>query len=238
MTWIYFDESGEHKAGKLQRLTLGCAIASCDQWNALEGPWRKIIADAGIDFFHMVDFEARQPPYDGWSDDKRRKVLNDLLELMRVNIPRYWGVSDFADEINSVRQFRAAYQKNVIKLFMEMVADPGSFPEGPINVVFAKHKNISNQFIGRFFDLFDYWLPSRLKFGGFGEPVSLPQLQAADIVAYEFSRTARKERPDRERYPLVRLAEKAREFTLYHASRFGLEHYEWGADQSRRRFEG
>ena len=71
--------------------------------------------------FHMADFEARRPPYDDWSDAKRRAVLNAFLDLMRQNIPRYWGVSDFADDIKNAGQFRVAYEKNVIQAFMQIV---------------------------------------------------------------------------------------------------------------------
>jgi len=237
MTWIYFDESGEHeRTGGLKRLTLGCAIGSVDQWKAIDAPWRKVIADAGVDMFHMADFEARKPPFDTWDNPKRQKVLNQLLDLMCKNIPRYWGVSDFREDIAAVSGFKRAYEKNAIKLFLQMISDE-RLGDGPVTCVFAKHKNISAQWVGRFFDHFSHWMPGRLKFGGFGEPFDLPQLQIADIVSYEFSRTARKERPEKERYPLLRLAQCAEDVTLYHASRFGLDHYDWGAVPHRRHFE-
>jgi hypothetical protein len=238
MTWVYFDESGEHDrtSGRLTRLTLGCGIASFDQWKSIDGPWRRVLEDAGVSMFHMADFEARKPPYDLWDDAKRKDVLNKLLNLMCESIPVYWGVSDFSEEIPTTSKFRKAYQSNVIKLFLELVRKREEL-SGDITCVFARHKNISAQFVGRFFDFFEHWLPNRLKFGGFGEPSAFPQLQVADIIAYEFSRTARKDRPEEERYPLRRLAKSAHEVTLYHSSRFGLDHYEWGQSQLRRDFE-
>jgi hypothetical protein len=230
MTWLYFDESGEHGPnGWLRRFTLGCPISTFEQWKALDAKWRPILVDAGIDEvgFHMADFEAKAPPYDNWSDEKRKNVLNALLDIASEHVPIFCGFNDLAADLKDVKDLQRAYQKNLIKAFKEIVLRIDEFVPGPINLVFARHKNISAQRIGMIFDHFSYWLGDRAKFGGFGEPKALPQLQVADIVAYEFSRTSRQKRPDAERYPLKQLASRAKMFTLYDSSRLE-ETQVWG----------
>lgn len=83
MTWIYFDESGEHSLedGRLRRLTLGCGVSTLEGWNNLEKEWRAVIEDAGVVAFHMADFESRARPFDTWDDTKRKYVLNSLLDI-------------------------------------------------------------------------------------------------------------------------------------------------------------
>ena len=73
----------------------------------------------------------------------------------------------------------------------------------PITVVFAAHREIRAEEIGRFFDLWRDDAP--IEFGGFANPETVCPLQLADIVAYEFRCAARPEQPDKMRYPLTRL---------------------------------
>jgi hypothetical protein len=221
MIWVYFDESGEHdEGGTLRRLTLGCGIAPFDAWQQLSREWRTVLNSYCISMFHMADFEARVKPFDGWSKARREGLVNELLDITSRHVPIFCGYHDRPGDIISGAQLRATYQRNIIKAFKETVLLLDRFSGQDITIVFARHKNISMEMIGRIFDFFDHWSTGRIKFGGFAEPLEVEPLQVADIVAYECSRSARKIRPEQERYPLRRLAERAEVFTLYDSSRF------------------
>jgi hypothetical protein len=60
MLFAYFDESGEHDltTGELIRLTLGGLVAPKEAWKSFEQEWRAALAWAGIEMFHMADFES------------------------------------------------------------------------------------------------------------------------------------------------------------------------------------
>jgi hypothetical protein len=68
-------------------------------------------------------------------------------------------------------------------------------------LVFAKHKEISAERIGRYVD---FWNDGgeRLSFA-VCDPTEILPLQAADVIAYEMSRWGREVGPDQERYLLI-----------------------------------
>lgn len=96
MLWAYFDESYEHDptTGHAVRMTMGGCIASADNWKRLTAEWDREIAKAGIDMFHMADFEADAPPFKGWSKNKleqRASLFDALLCLMDKYVEGYLG---------------------------------------------------------------------------------------------------------------------------------------------------
>ncbi|MFY9656588.1 MAG: hypothetical protein WAK01_08375, partial [Methylocystis sp.] len=134
-------------------------------------------------------------------------------------VPVYFGYNDIARNMPNAKDFKSAYRRNLMKALKETAGLIGALPDGDINFVLAAHKDIKQIDVASVFDVYNYWCNGRLKFRGFDDPVKLPQLQLADLVAYEFSRTSREaNRPDGERYPLRRLAEGATVFTLHHSS--------------------
>jgi hypothetical protein len=100
--------------------------------------------------------------------------------------------------------FRMRYRSNLAKIMKELWIGSHHSSE-PITVVFAAHEEIKAALMGRAFDIWNK--DADLAFGGFGDPARVCPLQVADIVAYEFCRAARTERPKRPRYPLTRLKE-------------------------------
>lgn len=228
MTWIYFDESGEHgNGGVLRRLTLGCGIAPLDSWQALSREWNDLLRDEKVPMWHMSDFEARRGPFSDWSDERRKNALNRLLGIAGRNVSLFWGFSDSHSDIIGKGGYRRAYEANVIKALKELNNQLEGLGATPIRVVFAKHKDVSAEWLGRYFDFFSYWFKDKVQFAGFGDPTELPPLQLADLVAYEFSRTARENRPITERYPLLKLAKAANAFTLFHATKL-TDRSVWG----------
>jgi hypothetical protein len=237
--WAYMDESGEHDpdTGLLTRLTVGCAIAANDSWEALEPRWNEVLADAGIaeTGFHMTDFEARQGPYEYWDEPKRRDVLGRLLTIASEHVPVFLGCNGLPQNLGPGRApLRRAYLGNLLKLLTEFDREQSDLLRGePVTVVLARHNDISPVALAEFFEKFVQRIARhRIVFGGIGNPQELPPLQVADIAAFEFSRTSRQVRREAERYPLLTLAEKAQTFRLMDST-FIYERNEWadGAKQ-------
>jgi hypothetical protein len=161
----------------------------------------------------MADFEAWIRPFDFKLEDGSRdyeahkKLLSALLDAIISNVDRLFGI--VAEPEPSKPAFKDAYETNVAKLVKEAAIETAHSGER-ITVVFAKHKDFKAARIGEFFDLWDDG-DGRVKFGGVGEPADLPQLQVADLIAYEMSRWSRtSNRPEDDRYPLRRLKEGIR----------------------------
>ena len=210
MLWHYLDESGEHSQdGALQRLTVAGGLASSEQWKALDAPWKSVLAQYRIDTFHMSEFEAWRGAFDfrlpdGSRDkEKHRKLLNALLELVVAHVDRLVGF--VAEPTNTESAFEDSYKSAVSKSIRYALLDTLKDGES-VTMVFAKHKDFKGKRVAKFFEEIELD-DSRLNFGGICSPDLLPQLQVADIVAYECSRWSRKDRPEKDRYPLTRLIE-------------------------------
>lgn len=72
-------------------LTVAGFVGELQGWSIFQREWRKACRNAGINSFHMTDFEARKPPYDVWNDRKRAAVLSRLQQLISTTV--LFGVS-------------------------------------------------------------------------------------------------------------------------------------------------
>lgn len=203
MIWLYGEESGEHDKsdGTLRRLTLGCGIAPCESWARLSVEWTDHLyrfERHGISWFHMTDFEARKEPYENLTDSERRDLLGGLLDIALRHVPLIFGTVDEPGH----EPLWLRYGGNVLKTQQELTIAART-AGGKINVVLARIKGAKMGKLGHFID---QWAdPDVFEMTGIGDPRTMPPLQVADIVAYEFSRAMRPEKPEKERYPLTRL---------------------------------
>ncbi|MFI5095142.1 MAG: DUF3800 domain-containing protein [Candidatus Acidiferrales bacterium] len=88
---LYFDDSGTHDQSSTA--VAACFVATVNQWKELERKWSKVGAEEGFSRFHMADFAATPPrrEFAGWSDEKRRRVLDRLLVIIDAHV--YSGFS-------------------------------------------------------------------------------------------------------------------------------------------------
>jgi hypothetical protein len=213
MTWVYFDESGEHErgTGRLRRLVLGGCVASYDAWRHFEDDWRQVLADFGIASFHMTDFEGWKEPFDfrlanGERDWVRHRALLDrVLSAIETHAEELIGFR--AEPDPGRKAFVDSYDQALAKACKEHWIDANR-RDDRAQLVFAKHKEISAERIGRYVDLWNEG-GERLSFS-VCNPTEILPLQAADVIAYEMSRWGREVGPDQERYPLRRLKESFR----------------------------
>lgn len=208
--WGYFDESGEHdsKTGRPINMSIGGVYSSLNRWQTLEALWNKVLAREGVDCFHMKDFEYQRLPFD-WDEDRRRVVLNDLLNLMTEYIDGFYGYSSACqfdpnrrDDVTD-RQMLQDCARAAIK---GAVFDAYQQYEEPVNLVFASQNKLSLDRLQEYRDEYDY---RRRAIGDITVKsiTTTAALQCADIWAYEVGRIQRRDRP--ERYPFRRLREAA-----------------------------
>jgi hypothetical protein len=219
MLWLYLDESGDHdrSTGNLIRLALAGGMASFEAWEALSIEWADILGRFEIPMFHMADFEARQGPFKDWDNQRRRAIMGQLLDVALAHVPVFWGTIGSFPRPARERHIRHHYMSNVSKTVKELWLEFGNSSDR-LTVVFAAHRDIRAQDIGRFFDIWKVDAP--IEFGGFANPETVCPLQLADIVAYEFRCAARPIRPEKTRYPLTRL-KAAKRCVLTYAETLG-----------------
>jgi len=229
------DESGEHDAeGTLRRFTIGCAVATAEQWARLQEEWEPTLRAYGVEDFHMKNFEARKGIYKDWTNEKRQAFLASLLAVISNYVPVFVGCNQLPRDIGPGRgPLRQAYFLNLLKILTEFDRAHSDLLQGePVTLVLAKHGDISPIALQDWFAIFEQRVARHpIAFGGVDDPKRVPALQVADIVAYEFSRTSRAVRPEDERYPLVTLAAKARRFTLLDAT-FLYERDDWSSGKA------
>jgi hypothetical protein len=132
-----------------------------------------------------------------------------LLGLIIQHIPKWIGFVSWSEDTNGTT--RAVYGKNIVDSMVLLARDAGHSNDDALALVYAKHPEYSPKTIERHFDDIGQGDPGLRTFD-VQEPMGVPPLQAADLVAYEMSRAQR--RDGQERYPFRRLKAGLTQFTL------------------------
>lgn len=203
---VYLDESYNQPTAKYPNdqlvYTVGCWVSTPLQWKKFGKKWRAALASAQIDFFHMSKYESRYGEYKYWSELKRIGVLKRLHRIIKdhalYGLTLSVNCADYDEMItgNLKQQFGATYYSFDVRLIMKALAewaDKTNQP-GPIHYVFAGLNGQGNELdkiFGRV--LKDAELKQWLRLSGVWSKSMMrevTQLQAADIVAYEFNKRA------------------------------------------------
>jgi hypothetical protein len=197
----YFDDSGEHDSpqsgGHTVRLTIGGAWASLEAWETLGREWNGNLGRFGIPMFHMTDFENRQRPFDRLEEHERRDLLNSLLDtIARCTKTLLSFTNPVLDG-----DLGAAHKYGTIDAMLY-----GARTDSVMGMVFARGSHVSEVSIRSWYDLLKPQAPL-LQPPEIKDPQSCPQLQAADLIAYEMAKEMRRDRTRRRRHPLTYLNE-------------------------------
>jgi hypothetical protein len=89
----YFDESGTH--GDSRILTLAGYVAKVEQWVEFSREWDELLKQENLTHFHMSKFEARQGEFAGWDNERRLRVQQRLIGIIkrRVNFGIFCAVN-------------------------------------------------------------------------------------------------------------------------------------------------
>jgi len=199
MLWAFFDESGWHAprdaGGHLRKLTVGGCVASFESWECLSLYWSSALTAMQLPSFHMAAFEARQTPYNDWTEDERKNRLDTLLTIIGGPERHCYSFTNIArrDDTTSSIYERCAH---------DVLFELSMFDE-EFAVVFAHHPEF-----GRHTKLLDlmlkYGIGGKIRSCSVALPIDTCPLQAADLVAYEMNKEERDTLVSR-RYPLLRL---------------------------------
>ncbi len=77
----YFDESGTHEDSSVT--AFGGVIASQSEWDPIMSAWLKVLANHGVPRMHANELANLRGPFRGWDDDRRKRLVNDLLDVYR-----------------------------------------------------------------------------------------------------------------------------------------------------------
>jgi hypothetical protein len=207
MLFAYVDESFEHDkaTGDVVQATLGGCIASEDAWKLFEPEWAAALPP-GMDMFHMTDFEARKDMCRDWEKKRRDELLNKLLDFMGRHVTQFFGftVGVAGEKLN--RPLRSGYRDGLVSAIFEITGVAKHLGEEKIAMVFAGQPEFKLNRILNVLEEIDH-SDTRLISATVANPVSVNQLQAADIVAYETSRFHRNTEATllEARYPLRQL---------------------------------
>lgn len=195
MFQAYFDESGTHRDSSV--VVMAGFLAPDKQWTRFQSEWDKALQQAGIPFFHMVDYENRQKQFKDWGNDERINQLKKFLGIIkrRVTIPVVAAVrtKDYEEaelwkhDINAPKNpyaFCAIMCLQTIATWADKVGH-----QEPIGYVFeagALHKGELVKLAGQICK--SAARKSRYRFVGldFSDKRDFSPLQAADILAYEY----------------------------------------------------
>jgi hypothetical protein len=84
---VYADESGIHDKTGLspgsEVTAIAGYIATKRHWNTVIRRWNTALRKYEVEVFHMSDYWREIPPYDKWSDAKRKRYLSTLIRIAR-----------------------------------------------------------------------------------------------------------------------------------------------------------
>jgi hypothetical protein len=172
----------------------------------------------------MTDFERKIGQFKGWSEHKRRRpLMKNLMDLIVDVRPLVVGsvisVSDFNSidwrvEFPNLEPIQDVYHlalQNVLR-FTLVASEDQTMPEmngDKIGVVISQNREFGGAAANYYLAFAEIWGQGKfVKAAVFGEPREFPQLQAADIAAFELR--WRFMMPPITRYPLTRLLEIGR----------------------------
>jgi Protein of unknown function (DUF3800) len=81
---IYIDDSGTHSGSS--HAVAGAYVATVDQWREFIRNWDEVNQAENFGIFHMTDFIARQAQFKDWDDNKRRRVISKLINIINTRV--------------------------------------------------------------------------------------------------------------------------------------------------------
>ena len=204
------DESGMNENSNF--FSMAAFVADHSTWKEFNPLWRAVLAKQGLDHFHMWQFAGYRGPFKGWTENKRRQLMAELLEVIaRFRLLGIGAVVRIADYTRLPLAQRKAFIGPYMICFYETVyglglVAEGGFPGERLSFIYSQQDEFKAQ-------MTRYWnhakaqtdYGSELGILSFQSMKKVPGLQAADLLAWEIRHFyhLREVRPDLPmRYPL------------------------------------
>lgn len=206
--YAYFDESYNHRTQRNPHdpllYTVACWLAPVNQWKKFGKKWKSALGSVGLEAFHMNEYENRRADYEDWPEIRRVNFLKRLHRIMKEHI--IYGCSYTLDraafdelvEPNWKSAFgtKSCYGFAVFSCLDDISGwcEHNGYGDEKIHHVFAHMQGQGSDLDTIFnFLLKRPKLKQAVKLTGMwtkGLARDVPQLQAADILAYEVNKQA------------------------------------------------
>jgi hypothetical protein len=204
----YFDESYNHRTERNPYdpllYTVACWLAPVSQWKKFEKQWGSALRSVALEDFHMKEYEGRRGDYEGWPNIRRVNFLKRLHRIIKDHV--IFGCSYTLDRSafdalvdenwKSAFGTKSCYGFAVFSCLDELSrwCDRNGYEDEKIHHVFA-HMQKQGSDLDAIFNalLKEPALKQSVKLTGMwskGLAKDVPQLQAADILAYEINKQA------------------------------------------------
>ncbi len=198
---------------------MGGFVGEWDSWQTLEKSWKDALENSGASYLHMREFAHRRGVFEGWSEERRRLLLGNVVEtivaanLLAVGV--VVRVSDFLDLPPRAQSYlRDPFflcLQETISLLAGIAKIEQRFEEKKTALIvgFSQQDEFSSLAKRHWeamakLDNFGEWMGAF----NFGDMRKVAALQAADLLAYElrhFFHNRESDKGRRRRWPLERI---------------------------------
>ena len=209
MLAAYLDETGHSDDPQLRFAGMAGLVARSEEWHLFASRWQDTLNNAGLrESFHMVDFAGFQRQFRDWKSDgdqRRKRLLGRLVELILETKAIPVGALVSIEAFRSLTQDQQSSFKDPYFLAFQSCTRGAAvvgFPGEAVTMVYSYNKEYGAVSSSKQYSVDQAGLASQLwhtmkastDYGQWmdtydtGSPRDLPQLQAADLFAYELSK--------------------------------------------------
>lgn len=182
----YFDDSGTHSESSV--VSIAGYIAGATDWKHFAAEWNQLLSGENITHFHMTDFESRHGEFIGWDDQRRIRVIKRAIEIIHRRTIKGFSCSVNKDDFDDlIPEFipGSAYVLCLVDCMTKCDhwAKEGNRQE-PIACFLEQGGGYVSE-INRIRQVFLETDSSHIHSLTLAKKTAHPQLQPADILAYE-----------------------------------------------------
>jgi hypothetical protein len=198
---VYFDESYTHPPAPLV-YSVGGYVSSYMQWKQFQKEWKLALAQAGVEYFHMVEFQACKPPYDVWSKQKRVRFLQTLHKIIHKRVQRSFASTVIMEDYNRLteeqkRAFGTPHAYAAVNCMKHIAnwCNENNY-NAPMAYVFEKGSAHDKEIRKLFEEILGAGEREFYRVGSFSfaDKKDVLPLQASDILAYEVTKETSRQR--------------------------------------------
>lgn len=189
----FFDESGH--SGEADFVTMGGMVASEERWSALVPKWNRLLTKHGLTQWHSHDYAHSVNEYKRWHRDKekRRILYGDFMgvvvELAGVPLGATISMAHWRRMSGAVRRILVDPYYLALQLCLHRAGEfrSGMYSQEKIRLIFDDNREFKGR-IPAIYRMLRENIPGGnqlLESPTFESAASTPQMQVADLVAYE-----------------------------------------------------
>ncbi len=191
MLIAFFDESG-HSSGT-EFFALAAFVAQDSHWVAFDEQWRNALSRHGAPYLHMREFAHWVGPFKGWTEDRRKGLLGDCVTAIKSIHAIAVGAAMSVEDFKKLEyEAQSSLQDPFFCCFQEVVRGAALNahlePEGlNVQMVFSRQdefRAMASKLWNVMAEHID--VNERMASLEFQDMRTVPGLQAADLLAYEF----------------------------------------------------